>query len=471
MSDLVSNVSLDALFRRNVSLREDQCALRDLDGTALTFKEVSAAVTNLAAQIASFGMPRKSAVALLLPNGRELAVALLAVMRCGHIPVPMPVAWRKSDLVRACREAEIAALVTTANFKPERLPELAADVAIEVFELSFPCAFGAPLPDGVLPLTIATNGDAALAGAALSDETAAGIGTMQPAGAGASLVIHSDDELLAAGLGAMLAGDVRPGDKIVSALSFANFAGLATTFVPWLLSGGTLTLLADLPAKGAPGFDGQTHVIGTAGLVPSLAALAELSLASVFAVHFGGTSAKTSAPALNAKAVIDVVAIGEAAVIAMPRRERGIVEAIPLGAIRAGNIGEAAPVIVEASADNGRLQLRGAMVPKDALRDQAWLDTGYSAKPSSRGGIYVIAPAELIAIGGLRFDLFDLERRIRGSTLISEVIAEDAPLLGSRLVIASDRPEETAQALLGAGLPRVIAASARAAHALKTKAG
>jgi hypothetical protein len=471
MNDVVPKVSLDALFRRNVSLREEQCALRDLDGTTLTYTQASNAVAKVAAQIASFGMPQKSAVALLLPNGRELAIALLAVMRCGHVPVPMPVAWRKSDLVRACREAEIGAMITTANFGPERLPELAADVAIEVFELSFPCAFGTPLPDGVLSLSDAAHDEPMLPGANLAEASAAGIGTMLSSGSGITLVLHSDDELLAAGLGSMLAGDVRPGDKIVSALSFANFAGLATALVPWLLSGGTLTLLGDLPAKGGVAFDGQTHVIATANLVPLLVAQAEQALASVSAVHFGGTSAKTSFPALNAKTVVDVIAVGEAAVIAMPRRERGIVEAVPLGAIRAGNTGEAAPVIVETSVEKGRLHLRGAMVPKDALREEAWLDSGYSTKPASNGGLYVIPPAELIAIGGLRFDLFDLERRVRASALISEIMVEHAPLIGTRLVITSDRPAETAKALLDAGLPRIVAASVRTDQSVKAKAG
>ncbi len=471
MSEIVPNVSLDALFQRNVSLREEQCALRDADGAALTYKQTAHAVANLAEQIAAFGMPRKSAVALLLPNGRELVIALLAVMRCGHIPVPMPVAWRKSDLVRACREAEVAALLTTAHFAAERLPELAADVAIEVFELSFPCAFGAPLPDGVLPLSIKPDSGSLLTGSTLSDAPAAGTGTMQPTSSGTALVLHSDDELLAAGLGSMLAGDVRAGDTIVSAVSFASLAGLTTALVPWLLSGGTLTLLGDMPPKGAKIFDDRTHVIGMVNLIPSLAARAECTLASVYAVHFSGTSAKTSFPALNANTVVDVVVIGEAAAIAMPRRVRAAVAAIPLGAIRAGNTGEAAPVILETSVENGLLRLRGAMVPKDTLGHGQWLETAFGTHPSGDGGLYVTAPGEMIAIGGLRFDLFDLERRVRGSSLIAEIAAQDDPLLGSRLVISCDRPEETSQALLAAGLPRVIAASVRKAQALKTKAG
>ena len=103
MSGFSPDIALDALFRRNVATRPDACALRDLDGVAMSYAELSNAVASVVEQIASFNLPKASTVALLLPNGRELAIALLAVMRSGHIAAPMPVAWRKSDLVRACR--------------------------------------------------------------------------------------------------------------------------------------------------------------------------------------------------------------------------------------------------------------------------------------------------------------------------------------------------------------------------------
>ena len=132
MSGFAPHIALSALFQRNAAARPDACALVGADGR-YTYAEAANAVAHLAAQIASFGLPARSSVALLLPNGSELVLSLLAVMQCGHIPVPMPVAWRKSDLVRACREAEAAALITTAHFSDEPLPALAAEAAIEVF--------------------------------------------------------------------------------------------------------------------------------------------------------------------------------------------------------------------------------------------------------------------------------------------------------------------------------------------------
>ena len=471
MNNFTPEVALDALFRRNATLRADLIALRDLDGISLTYREVSNAVAHLAEQIATLGLPPKSVVALLLPNGRELVIALLAVMRGGHVAVPMPIAWRKSDVVRACREAEAGALITTANYSEEKLPEFAAEVATEVFELSFPCAFGSPLPDGLLPLSFNTQNEPLLSKVALSDSMAPGIGTLQPASGGVSFVLHNDDELLAAGLGAMLAGDIRGGDTIVSAISFATFAGLASALVPWLLSSGTLTLLPDLPAKGAIQYDKNTHLIASAGSLAPLCAAETPALASAFAVHFAGTEPLTAFPALNAKALVDVIALGEVAVIALPRAERGVTAAMPLGAINAGNAGAGAPVVVETSASGGRIHVRGAMVPKDVIRDQEWLDTGFSALARDPTSLYATPPEELIAIGALRFNGPDLERRIRSAALVSEVYAVDDLILTAKLIITSDRPDITARALLDAGLPRIVAASVRKADTARAKAG
>ena len=469
MSGFTPDIALDALFRRNVATRGDTMALLDLDGVSMSYNELAGAVAEVAEQIATLHLPQRSVIALLLPNGRELTIALLAAMRSGHVAVPMPVAWRKSDLVRACREAEAAVLVTTANFAAEDLPALAAKVAIEVFELSFPCAFGAPLPDGLVPLTFGYE-NRSHANAPISDVHAPGIGTLQAVSGGVSLVLHRDEELLAAGLGAMLAGGMQNGDKIVSAVSLTTFAGLASVFVPWLLSAGTLTLLPEVPRIGAIEFDKQTHLIATAGFLPTLCAAGGSAVASAFAIHFSGTEPLTAFPALNANKVVDVVALGEVCVIALPRRERSVGAPVPVGEIHAGDAGAGSPVILETRVENNLLFVRGAAVPADAIRDQEWLDTGFATAAHGTGSVYVTPPEELLSIGTLSFNCPDLERRIRSAALVSDVYALTDPILGAKLVITSDRPAETTEALLNAGLPQVIAHAVRNAETLRAKA-
>ncbi|MBK8009372.1 MAG: hypothetical protein IPK23_13830 [Rhizobiales bacterium] len=60
----------------------------------------------------------------------------------------------------------------------------------------------------------------------------------------------------------MLAGDIRGGDAIVSAISFTTFAGLTAALVPWLLCSGTLTLL-DFPERVLSETDRNTHLIAS----------------------------------------------------------------------------------------------------------------------------------------------------------------------------------------------------------------
>jgi hypothetical protein len=105
------------------------------------------------------------------------------------------------------------------------------------------------------------------------------------------------------------------------------------------------------------------------------------------------------------------------------------------------------------------------------MRDQVWLDTGFDAQSRDPMSLYAMPPEELIAIGALRFNGPDLERRIRSAALVSDVYAVEDAILGARLIITSDRPDITARALLDAGLPRIVAASVRKAEAARAQAG
>lgn len=468
MSTFAPDVTLDALFRRNSVTRAQSPALVDSNGKTYTYAEASGAVGDLAAQIAALNLPAKSSIALLLPNGSELALALLAILRAGHVPVPMPIAWRKSDLVRACREAEATALITTAHFSAEDLPLLVAEVATEVFELSFPCAFGAPLPDGIVPLFI--RAEEKTVSTQLMGMPSAGIGTLQVESSGAAFVLHRDEELLAAGLGVMLAADIQSGDRIVSALSPSSFAGLASAFVPWLLSGGALTLLPDV--NNAAATTGCSHLIAPAGSLAPICELLDMRFASALAVHFAGTIPYLDFSKLPADRVVDVFALQELCAIPLLREQRSSPQAIPLGAIQAGMPGATAPVVLETRiGEDGNILIRGAMVPRGKIETQDWLDTGFTALPCGQYACYARAPAGIFAVGGLRFCFPELERRILAAALVSRIEVEEDFVLGNRLVIESERPEETARALLDAGLPRVIANAVRKGEAARTRFG
>ena len=132
--DLADGVTLDALFRANVGTRGDRIAIADpanrssfTDGgpRRLTYAELDSRVERLAQMLQSFGMPLGSAVAVHLPNIVESAVSLLGILRAGYVAVPVPMLWRRSDLVAALAGIAPKASISLARLNDERPAETA----------------------------------------------------------------------------------------------------------------------------------------------------------------------------------------------------------------------------------------------------------------------------------------------------------------------------------------------------------
>jgi hypothetical protein len=458
-------ITLDALFTRNAATRGEAYALIDSGGKRYSYDDALRAANAVAAQLSVLRLPLNSSVALLLPNGAELVLSILGIIRAGHIPVPMPVAWRKHDVVQGCREAEASVLLTTANYSAENLPQLAAEAAMEAFELSFPCAFGLNLPDGITPFSLTAE-----AGAAPDFPAAAsaGIATLHTEIGGLTYVLHRDEEMLAAGLSAMLAADVQNADKIVSAVSPASYGGIVSALVPWLLSGGILDLVAD-SSEIVPAGSARTHLVATAGASAPLAKLLSVPLASITAIHSGLPVLTTQTAVTHAERMVDTYAIGEFAVVSLRRTDPAEQQPVPLAPIVCAM--PDAGVLLETKFDaHHQLLIRGSVVPMAKANADGWVETGYSARKKTTDGFFPENPKGIISIGALRFSFPDLERRILGAALVAQVSIVDDPILGRRLVIESDRPEVTSQALMDAGLPRVIANATRKGLAQKARA-
>jgi non-ribosomal peptide synthetase component E (peptide arylation enzyme) len=108
--DLAAGVSLDTLFRANALARPDTIAISDPPGRTrytdgeprcLTYAAADAEIDRLARRLQSFGMPSGSIVVVQLPNIAESVLSLLAILRAGLTAAPVPMAWRRSDLVAA----------------------------------------------------------------------------------------------------------------------------------------------------------------------------------------------------------------------------------------------------------------------------------------------------------------------------------------------------------------------------------
>ena len=104
------HTTLDALFRRAGVRNADAVALADppnrenVCGGAprwLTYAQADRAISAMAARLRQLGLPTDAVVAMQLPNTVESVIALLGVLRAGMIAAPLPLLWRKQDIVVA----------------------------------------------------------------------------------------------------------------------------------------------------------------------------------------------------------------------------------------------------------------------------------------------------------------------------------------------------------------------------------
>lgn len=485
-------VTLDAVFRRNVLMRPGALALADppdrvsaIGGMPRQFNyaEADVAVSRLARQFRTIGLPERSLVAIQLPNTVEAVLTLLAVVRAGMIALPVPLLWRRSDLVTALRDIAPRALITMTRLADMRPAETACEVAAELFTLGFPCAFGPEPPDGVIPLDI----DGHLTGEAETFATARGISpdslaiaTFDASHEGPFPIARNHSQWLAAGFSITMEANIASGDTIVATLPPASLAGLASTMIPWLLTGGTLQLSHGFTPAIAAMAPGGAHIAAPVIALPSLIGGEHEGFSSVIAVHRGPENLGIDLSQLPCNAIIDMQTFGETGFTALRRIAKIMPAPIPLGEISAPVDRDDAPVVIETRRlADGTLAVRGAMVPGKALGIKA-LDIDSHPAPAqltfdvdnfvrtnlrchASGGALVIEamPDGIVQIGGLRFGLGEIAARVEQALPGAQIVTTRDPVLGMRCIIEAADAEQTARALDEAGLSRVIIDSIR----------
>jgi hypothetical protein len=476
--ELAAGVSLDALFRSNAKSRPNDIALidpkdrtyfTDFERQRLTYAQADARIELLAHRIRSFGLRWGSVIAVQLPNIVESVLTLLAIMRAGMVAAPVPMPWRRSDLIAGLGDIEPKAFVTLARFVDERPADVMCEAATELFQLSFPCAFGAEVPDGVIAFDEPAS-DAEARGAKVSappgDHLA--IATFDAAVGGFFPAVRGHSQWLAAGLAVLLEAKIEAGDTILTTLPPNSLAGIGTAFVPWLLSGGALELAggASLGTTATNDWKGRTHLVAPAAALGALAAQHRGPLASGIAVHRARHSVVQSFATLPCEHVVDLFAFGELGMIALGRDDRSKPNPIPLGAIAAPSKGRA-PVVIETELAGGELLLRGPMLPRGSLPSgtsgavrldaHGFTRTGFRCHTDGNGRLVVDAgPAGVASVGGLRFGLDDLGSRIAKYVPEAMVHTIGDAVLGERIRVEVDNPATAAEALRAGGHSRQV---------------
>jgi hypothetical protein len=466
-TEIVPATTLDDLFRRAVARRPDDIALIDppnrenfTDGAPrrLTYTEADRAVSVIAFQLHQLGLPADSIVGIQLPNTVESVLTILGVLRAGMIAAPLPLLWRSIDAAAALGRLGAKAIVTMSRVGEFDACTTAMQVAADVFTIRHVCSFGQNLPDGVTafddlqpaesPPELVREGNPAAHVALVSFDVTP---------AGQIPVARNHAELIAGGHATLLEGGIEPDANLLGCCTAGSFAGLALTVIPWLLSGGTLSLNHgfDADAFATQCRDNRCDTIVVPGpLVPQLAdagLLAHADIRNVLAVWRTPERLSASVAWQHPSATLtDMLVFGETAVIGSRRDADGLPVPLRAFAVMApSGSAHGVPIVEIARTDVGTLAFRGPMVPchpfppgadrfgAPHLRADAegFVDTFYPCRLDWAEDTLEVTgpPPSVVSVGSYRFVLSELEGLVRRTDGRAFVTALPDALAGHRL--------------------------------------
>lgn len=253
-----SEETVDQLFAHQVATRGPLLAVVDpanrqaLLGSAprrLTWSELDAEVTFLAARLLEHGLRRGDVLGVQLPNTVELVEVYLAAWTIGVVISPLPMQFREHEVVDLADEAEFAAFITCARFG-DRMPAAEAAGALDRMPtVRRLVAFGPPGELEHLP-----HGVEALSSAAASEADAATVArhtTADPNDPNDCLTIcwtsgtestpkgvpRTHLEWIAICWATVEAPRMVADDVLLNPFPMVNMAGINGMFLPWLRTG------------------------------------------------------------------------------------------------------------------------------------------------------------------------------------------------------------------------------------------
>jgi hypothetical protein len=418
-----------------------------------------------------------SVVALQLPNSPEAIVALLAVMRAGLIAAPVPMPWRRADLVAALATVQPRSSISLARYGGERPAETMCEAAAELFQLSFPCAFGREVPDGVIPLDRDDIQSDPKTTPSTVEAGEVAVVTFDAAAHGFFPVARGDSQWLAAGLAVLLEARIESGDTILTTVAPHSLAGIGTSLMPWLLSGGALEFAdASGPIK-ATRQERSCHLVGPAAAMRELSVKFDTRFASCIAVHRSHKTHGCDFGGIKIDRVVDFFSFGEQGAAVLKRDDHAKPRQIPAGPISAPSSGRA-PVVLETNVHGDELLLRGPMLPHAFLNGRiapppvdmnGFIHTGFRCRVD-RPGYFVVDddPADVVTIGGLRFGLHDLRARVTKCIPDARLEVVSDAVLGERIRILTVDAASAAATLHSAGYGEYLTRAV--AHGTKRRA-
>jgi hypothetical protein len=364
--------------------------------------------------------------------------------------------------------------------------EIAMQVAAENFTIRFVCGFGDGLPDGVMPLNhvfdtaVPTPAQPAYVGAP-ADHIA--VLTFDVTADGLVPVARSHAELVAAGATIISEIGASTCSAMIGTLTASSLAGLASTVMPWLITGGTLVLHHPFSAQLFAQQCATEHCTLAVLPGPLVRPLCEAGLigesggpGTILAVWRAPERLATSPRCSDAKTLVDVCVFGEVGLLAR-RRGEGAPGPVVLRTSTAGpRVGT--PVAIEFTRTaGGTLALQGALVPghpfppdidrQDPLSlkidEDGFVDTGYPCRCDGTSETLVLTgpPAGMVSVGGYRFSLSAVQKMLATIDEKTSIAALPDLLAGHRLAGVTEDRTAIREALAARGANPLIAAAFR----------
>jgi hypothetical protein len=499
------HATLDDLFKRAVACRPDTLALIDppdreriLGGEPrqLTYREADRVISAVAGRLRRMGLRTDAIVAVQMASTVENVLTILGILRAGLIAMPLPILWRRADMVAALGRVGAMALIVSGRIGSADHYELAMGAAAEVFPIRHVCGYGNNPPDGLIAFDDLFTTDQLDPLPGWDEERAEpgpgahlAVITWDMSGEGPVPVARSHAELIAAGLAVASESGLRENATLLSTMTLCSLAGIATCMVPWLLVGGTLALHhpfdADTYYRQLATIRIDTVVVPgpiAVQLAPSSRALLDAAAPDVAAVWRAPERLARALPWREPKArMTDILVFGETGLIAARRGADGRPAAIPFGSAQTtfGRARKSVAAEIRLTA-MGTLAMRGPMVPQAAfppgaersrsphLRVSAngYVDTGYPCRPDLPAMIVTGRPPGMVAVGGYRFALRELERVVDCCQCGPAIVTALADALtGHRLAATASDPESMQASLHMRGVnPLLVAAFGSPRH-------
>ena len=453
-----TNVSptLDGLFQRILARQPDAPALIDplnkvrVTGQPprrMTFAQADRAISALAAHFVEAGLPVNSVIGVQLPNTVEFMLTVLAAHRAGLIVALLPQLWRQAELTAALNRTSARAIVTTSKIDGVSHADLAMNAAAEAFSIRHVCGFGEDLPEGMASLDLAMKSESLTERPIVQDGRKAALVSFDVTADGMRAVPRTHLNLIAGGLAIFLESRMLPGARLMSAFAPSSFAGISSSLLPWLLSGGTLAL--HHPYDGDV-LERQINECACDTLVAPAAMALRLTdadigsrlpaLRNVIGLWRMPEQVASSGQWTAEQArFTDVYLFGEVGLFGARRAADGAPVAIMPGSHGAPRDVPGTSIAGETVlTPKGTLALRGPMVTvaayapplpaSDSLISQLaapdYADTGYAARiDRSSGAIFITSPPSgIVAVGGYRFlsqDLQEWAKRLGQGALLT----------------------------------------------------